>query len=182
MVVFVDEEIDLLASPTGHCVNMVYHLSCRLLLLEFFECFRRQKVSIAMAEIIDTRIAVAVHALLIALYSSRYKREVEIKHQILVVRGGGMAAYPQVAKEALEEVGLANVVILPKHVHQQRLAKATRAYEEEIMVTGFNLWNEAGLVDIVAIVEANILPVLHTVGDALRRLRIHSHSFIVLAI
>ncbi len=135
-----------------------------------------------MAEIIDTRIAVAVHAILIAIYPSGYEREVEIEHQVLVVRGGGMTAYPQVAKEALEAVGLANVVVLPKHVHQQRLAKATRADEEEIMVTGFNLWDEAGLVYVIAIVEANVLPVLHTVGDALRRLRIHSHSFIVLAI
>ena len=61
-----------------------------------------------------------------------------------------------------------------QHVHQQRLAEAARADEEEILVAGLNLGDEAALIDIVAVVEAHGLPVLHPVGDAFWCLCSHS--------
>ena len=79
-------------------------------------------------------------------------------------RGRGVAAYPQVAEEAVEAVGLAQVVVLAQHVHQQRLTEATRANEEEVFVAGFYLLDEAGLIYIVEIVEAHVLPILLPVG------------------
>ena len=82
----------------------------------------------------------------------------------------GVLAYPQVAEEALEPVGLAHVIVLPQHVHQQRLAEAARPDEEEKLVGRLNLRYEAGLVYVVTIFEAHVLPVLHAVRYAFRLL------------
>ena len=64
-----------------------------------------------------------------------------------------------------------------QHVHQQRLAEAARADEEEVFVTGLNLGDEAGLIDIIEIVEAHVLPVLFPVGYAFWCLCSHSLQF-----
>ena len=78
-----------------------------------------------------------------------------------------MLAYPQVAEEPFEKRSLAHVIILPQHVHQQRLAEAAGADEEEKIVGRLYLGDEAGLINIVVAREAHVLPVLHSVGDSL---------------
>jgi len=80
----------------------------------------------------------------------------------------GMLSNPQVTKETVEEQSLANVVVLTQHIHQQRLSKTTWTNEEEIVIRRLYLGDEAGLIDIVVVREAHILPVLHSVGDSLR--------------
>ena len=76
-----------------------------------------------------------------------------------------MAAYPEVAEESLEQFALVHVVVLPEHVHQQRLAEAAGAYEEEVVVGLFDERDEAGLVYIIIVAEPYVLPVLHAVGQ-----------------
>ena len=119
-----------------------------------------------MAEVIHHYHAIRFHALLILVHSSPDHREVQIKYEVLVMALGGMLANPQVAKESVEERGFAHVVVLTQHVHQQRLAEAARTDEEEIVIRCLYLGDEAGLIDIVVVREAYVLPVLHPVGDS----------------
>ena len=100
------------------------------------------------------------------------------------MRGRGVLAYPQVAEEPFEEVGLAHIVVLAQHVHQQRLAEAARADEEEIAVGTLNLGDEAGLIDIIVVGEAHVLPVLHPVGDSFGVLLFggHGHSGMIIKV
>ena len=85
-----------------------------------------------------------------------------------------MLANPQVAEETVEEVGLPHVIVLSQHVHQERLAEAAWADEKEILVAGLNLGDEAALINIVVVVEAHVLPVLHSVWNLFRILLLHA--------
>ena len=87
-----------------------------------------------------------------------------------------MLADPEVAEEAVEVGSLLHVVVADEHVHHERLAEAAGTDEEEVVVGGFNLGNEVGLIDVIAVLEADGLPVLFPVGDAFGLVGVRVHD------
>ena len=71
----------------------------------------------------------------------------------------------EVTKECLKLVAGAHVVVLPQQVQRQALPKTARTDEEEKAVRLLYQRNEAGLIHIIIIVEANIREVHHAVRE-----------------
>ena len=90
-----------------------------------------------------------------------------MQDEIAVAFRSRILSYIKVAEEALEFIFLIDVVIVFEHGEGEALAKAARAYEEEIHVRFFYFLYEWSLVNIVTISFYYILEVLHSVWDAL---------------
>ena len=90
-----------------------------------------------------------------------------MQDEIAVAFGSRILPYIKVAEEALKLILLVDVVIVFEHGEGEALAKAARAYEEEIHVRFFYFLYEGSLVNIVTISFYYILEVLHSVWDAL---------------
>ena len=97
-----------------------------------------------------------------------HTREVERQHEIAIrVRGRG---FPDVeaAEEAVEVPLLRDVVVAAQRLAEKRLPEPARTHEEEEVRAFLHPADERGLVDVVAVLQADALEVLDAIGYLLR--------------
>ena len=83
----------------------------------------------------------------------------------------------KLAKNFIKLVFLVDVIVIFKHGDGKALAESARPYKEEVLVRVFYIFDEWGLVYIVAILFYHILKILHTIRYSLAIDSLSSFSY-----
>ena len=177
MVVIVDKQEHLTTSLITYT-----HQGCQLIgdilhCTEKIHCIGWKVFLIVFNEFLKLFVAVVIHPLLVPLQIAREGGEVKVEHQVGIAFRSGVLTNPQVTEETVEAIGLTEVIILPQHTHQQRFAEASRTDEKKIAVGFFYFRDKTRLINIIVIGEAQVLPILHPIREALGLLLLGGHGW-----
>ena len=177
VVVLVDKEINLLSSLHSLLAEIAKLFYGSNLLIHPLLDARRQKMGIDVAEIFKAKVAMAIQRLSVIIQPCVYLGEVEAYNKILVMLRSRILTDIQFAEDLLELILLVDIIVVFEHREGERLAKATRANIEEILVGIFYILDERSLVYIVAILQNDILKILHAIRYALAIDSLSSFSY-----
>ena len=116
VVVLVNEEIHLLSGTLALRNQIVQLVDGSVLFVQSFPDALRQQVGINFAEEIKTNLAMLIQSLAVIVQLTGNAGEVEVKYQVAVTAGRGMLPDVEVAKECIELVTGAHVVVVLQDV------------------------------------------------------------------
>ena len=167
VVVLIDKKVNILSGAFALMIKEVELVDGSFYCVQLFFGALRQKIGIDLAEIVETDLSVRIQSLAVVVQLTGDAGKVEVEHEISIATRRGVLADVEVAEQCFELVAGAHVVVLPQQVQRQALPKTARTDEEEKAVRLLYQRNEAGLIHILIIVEADVGKVHHAVGKSL---------------